>query len=105
MEGKALGSDLVSSLEHLYKLLNLSQPSLIQFFYTLSNFRKGINIFNVDCVIEIQFHENAYEISSPIGLFNYSKFYHERITDNEIELIIEHIGTYIHDQIEIQITN
>ena len=105
VEGKALGSDLVSSLEHLYKLLNLSQPSLIQFFYTLSNFRKGINIFNVDCVIEIQFHENAYEISSPIGLFNYSKFYHERITDNEIELIIEHIGTYIHDQIDRQITN
>jgi Fic family protein len=71
----------------------------ITYNYDFKNFRKGPTAYSFSTEFRIEFHDNVYEILSPNGDFNFSKLYHEDLTDKEIDEIVESIGNSIYNQI------
>jgi len=100
-----LGTNLEISLRNLKTQLQMKLPSHIFYVYELSDFRKGSTAFTLNCSLVIEFHLNVYEIKSQYVKFNFSKLYHENLTDYEMEEITEELGTNIFERIEQSIVS
>ena len=99
-DNEALGATLDDSINNYRKLLT-QQFILIGFGYsiTLKGFRKGVKSFDIQRVLSITFSEIAYEISF-LGKVIYSKLYNENLSEQEINEIVELIGTSVYNEIE-----
>jgi len=100
-----LGTNLEISLRNLKTQLQMKLPSHIFYVYELSDFRKGSTAFTLNCSLVIEFHLNVYEIKSQYVKFNFSKLYHENLTDYEMEEITEELGANIFERIEQSIVS
>ena len=97
--GSAFGTTLEQSLEALRLQLTTKNLNLIQYIYSLKEFRKGPIPHSFAIQFSIEFHNNVYEIKSSNDDFYFSKLYHENLSELEMDLIIEKLGTSIYEQI------
>ena len=93
------GLSLSKGLFYLKNYLKENQISSISYFYRLQDFRQG-KVLNLECHMKVIFHMNVYELTSEQAKFNLSKLYDEVLTEQEINLIVEALGTYALDKIE-----
>jgi Fic family protein len=101
IDGKANANNLDTGLAILKGTSKQTVISEFMYRYSLIDFRKGnIKSKNFLCNLNIEFHLNVYEIKSTDVTFEYSKLYHETLSDNEVDAIVEELGTYIIDRIE-----
>jgi len=99
-DGPALGTTLENSIDILRSQMKDTIFNQIFYDYILVDFRKGTTAYNVNCLLEIQFHHNVYELKSSNAKFHFVKLYHENLTEADMAQIVEEIGTDIVDKIE-----
>ena len=92
-----------SNIDELKNILSIFDINDVAYEFRLTNFRKGGASFNLQCSIRMIFHQNVYDIQSPNAKFDFSKLYHQDITEAETAQIVEELGTYFYNEIEKQI--
>lgn len=95
----AFGTTIENSINFLKIQLKSKTFSHITYNYDFKNFRKGPTAYSFSTEFRIEFHDNVYEILSSNGDFNFSKLYHEDLTNKEIDEVVESIGNSIYNQI------
>ncbi len=101
VRGAYLGSTHLSSeIVAIQNLLRGEVLDNIQYRVEFANFRKTTKSFTLTCKMEIQFHLNVYELKSDNAKFNFSKLYHEDLSDIEKKQIVEELGTFIYAEID-----
>jgi Fic family protein len=103
-DDKPLKADLEGSIFEYKQLLKSTIPYKLIYKNTFIDFRKEGYVPNLSCSFEIVFHQNVYELNSGDANFNFSKLYHEKFTESEINQVVEALGNWIVNQIEKAIT-
>ena len=88
------------SIESYKNQIIVKPINRIKFHYDLRDFRKGQENYSFSSSLEFEFHPNAYDMYSEDIEFRFSKLYDEKITELEMQEIIEQLGTYIYDRID-----
>lgn len=99
-DNEQLSANIVRSIGEYRHNLKSKTPYRLIYKNTFVDFRKEGKVPNLSCSFEIVFHQNVYELLSGEANFSFSKLYHEKIREDEINQIVEEIGNWLVNQIE-----
>ena len=100
VEDGNLGEDLEESILYFNGLPSNKIPENILYKYRLSGLRKSITQKSFICILNLDFFQNVYELTSPNATFSINKLYDETLEEDEKQIIIEALGTYLYNEIE-----
>lgn len=72
----------------------------LSYLYELVDFRKKNKEFSVSVAFRIYFHHHVYELTSTEVNLSINKLYHESFSQEEIDSIVEKLGTKMYEKIE-----
>lgn len=77
----------------------------LQNTYSFSHLRKSKKEFSVQVHLTFTFHQNIFELNSPLTKSQMDKLYDEKFTETEIDAVVEEIGNSLIDQVNNALDN